>query len=111
MTVMVRDVGLANKITDGNRQSSGRDGPQQRCEPEARIRLKNYVSLCLREAPRTIHPARYLELNAGKLRGFMHSLEQTAALDLDCPPHLEGLSAFDLADAAEELMAAAGRAR
>jgi hypothetical protein len=52
-----------------------------------------------------------LRVNAQALRRHLAALDRWAAEDGErpCPPHLQGLTAFDLADAADRLEAEAGR--
>ena len=52
-----------------------------------------------------------LNVNAQALRRHLGALDRWAAEEGDrpCPPHLQGLTAFDLADAAERLEAEAAR--
>jgi hypothetical protein len=52
-----------------------------------------------------------LRLNAQVLRRHLGALDRWAAdeSEVPCPPHLQGLTAFDLADAAERLDAEAAR--
>ena len=54
-----------------------------------------------------------LQANAEVLRRHLNALAGWAASDASgpCPPHLRGLTAFDLADAAEALEAEAARRR
>ena len=76
-------------------------------------RLKVFVRDALRRSER-LPPASargLLRANAEVLRRHLGALGAWAAGEPEapCPPHLRGLSAFDLADAAEALEAAAAR--
>ena len=76
-------------------------------------RLRTFVQDALRRsqglAPETA--GGLLRANAQVLRRHLKALSSWAAgaADLPCPPHLQGLSAFELADAAEALEAEAAR--
>jgi hypothetical protein len=78
-------------------------------------RLKTFVEDATRRAhglePGTARGL--LRANAEMLRRHLNALGAWAASQADapCPPHLQGLSAFDLADAAEALEAEAARRR
>ena len=76
-------------------------------------RLKTFVEDALKRSNGlSPEPARaLLRANAEVLRRHLKALSAWAASESEapCPPHLLGLSAFDLADAAEALEAEAAR--
>lgn len=78
-----------------------------------RDRLSAYVESGLRRAEDLGGPdaAALLRANAQVVRRHLAILERWAADEGDrpCPPHLHGLNAFDLSDAAERLEAQAVR--
>ena len=76
-------------------------------------RLKAFTQDAMRRS-RSLPPATargLLRANAEVLRRHLNALSAWAAGDAEapCPPHLQGLSAFDLADGAEALEAEAAR--
>lgn len=84
-------------------------------DPTNLRRLKAFVEDALRRSdelpPWTARGL--LRANAEVLRRHLKALSAWAASEagVPCPPHLSGLTAFDLADAAEALEAEAARRR
>jgi hypothetical protein len=78
-----------------------------------RERLEAFVAGGLKraEALADTDAVALLQVNAQALRRHLDALDRWAAADGEapCPPHLLGLTAFDLADAAESLEAEAAR--
>jgi hypothetical protein len=78
-----------------------------------RQRLGAFVEHALGRASALPHAAAtgHLRANAEVLRRHLNALGDWAGREASspCPPHLLGLSAFDLADAAEALEAEAAR--
>jgi hypothetical protein len=76
-------------------------------------RLGNFVSHAIRRAAGLpgAPAATLLRVNAEVLRRHLNALAEWAGREPagPCPPHLLGLSAFDLSDAAEALEAEAAR--
>ncbi len=76
-------------------------------------RLKAFIEDATRRS-RSLPPATargLLRANAEVLRRHLNALSAWAGAETasPCPPHLQGLSAFDLADGAEALEAEAAR--
>ncbi len=85
----------------------------EHADPVNLKRLKTFVEDALGRADR-LAPATartLLRANAEVLRRHLKALSAWAASESGspCPPHLRGISAFDLADAAEALEAEAAR--
>jgi hypothetical protein len=85
--------------------------PREDAPHPNRLRLQGFVEACLKEAASRAGPdARaFLRRNAEHLERHLRTLSAWAAREDGRPPpaHLEGLSAFDLADALDRLCAAA----